>query len=83
LRQQQEYPFILKEALLILILFASKYLCETTFSQLQIIKNKHRFCLSEETLEANLRITVSNITPDIDLLCKNMQTHPLHLLKNV
>ncbi|KAL4125849.1 hypothetical protein QTP88_010089 [Uroleucon formosanum] len=34
LRRQQEYPLISKAALLILIPFASTYLCETAFSQL-------------------------------------------------
>ncbi|XP_022164952.1 SCAN domain-containing protein 3-like [Myzus persicae] len=38
LRRQQEYPLISKAALLILIHFASTYLYETAFSQLQIIK---------------------------------------------
>ncbi|KAE9530082.1 hypothetical protein AGLY_011544 [Aphis glycines] len=78
LRRQQEYPLILKAALLILMPFASTYLCETAFSQLQIIKNKHRSCISQQSLEANLRISVSNITPDINMLCKNMQAHPSH-----
>jgi len=32
LRQQQEYPVISKEALLILMPFASTYICETAFS---------------------------------------------------
>lgn len=72
LRRQQEYPLISKAALLILIPFASTYLCETAFSQLQIIKNQHRSCLSQHSLEANLRIAVSNITPDINMLCKNI-----------
>ncbi|KAL4089671.1 hypothetical protein QTP88_024670 [Uroleucon formosanum] len=78
LRRQQEYPLISKAALLILIPFASTYLCETAFSQLQIIKNQHRSCLSQHSLEANLRIAVSNITPDINMLCKNIQAHPSH-----
>ncbi|KAL4126413.1 hypothetical protein QTP88_010635 [Uroleucon formosanum] len=67
LRRQQEYPLISKAALLILIPFASTYLCETAFSQLQIIKNQHRSCLSQHSLEANLRIAVSNIIPDINM----------------
>ncbi|CAI6354690.1 unnamed protein product [Macrosiphum euphorbiae] len=78
LRQQQEYPVISKAALLILIPFALTYLCETAFSQLQIIKNKHRSCISQQSLEANLRISVSNITPDINMLCENIQAQPSH-----
>ncbi|XP_060873903.1 SCAN domain-containing protein 3-like [Metopolophium dirhodum] len=78
LRRQQEYPVISKAALLILIPFASTYLCETAFSQLQIIKNKHRSCISQQSLESNLRISVSNITPDINMLCENMQAQPSH-----
>jgi hypothetical protein len=41
LRQQQEYPVITKAVILILIPFTWTYLCETAFSQIQIIK-KHR-----------------------------------------
>lgn len=37
----------------------------------------YRRCLSEQTLKANLRIAVPNIT-HIDLLCENSQTHPSH-----
>jgi len=62
LRRQQEYPIISEVALLILIPFASIYLCETAFSQLQIIKNTHRSWILQQSLEANLRISVSNIT---------------------
>jgi len=36
--RRQEYPVISKAALLIFIPFASTYLCEIAFSQLQIIK---------------------------------------------
>ncbi|XP_060866316.1 zinc finger MYM-type protein 6-like [Metopolophium dirhodum] len=78
LRRQQEYPVILKAALLIIIPFASTYLRETTFSQLQIIKNKQRSCISQQSLEANLRISVSNNTPDINMLCENMQAQQSH-----
>jgi len=76
--RQKEYPAIAKEALLRLMPFATTYLCETAFSSLLVIKNKHRSCLSTNILEQNLRISISEILPDIDYLCKNMQSHPCH-----
>lgn len=78
IRRQQEYPSIAKEALINLMPFATTYLCETAFSTLLIIKNKHRSCLSTNALEQNLRISISDISPDIDLLCKDIQSHPSH-----
>lgn len=78
IRRQQEYPSISKEALLKLMPFATTYLCETAFSSLLIIKSKHRSCISTNALEQNLRIGISEILPDIDYLCQNMQSHPSH-----
>lgn len=78
LRRQEEYPTIANEALLNLIPFATTYLCETAFSSLLLIKNKHRSCLSNNLIEQNLRICVSDISPDIDDLCQEMQSHPSH-----
>lgn len=52
----------LKFALAILILFTSTYLCETAFSEIQIIYIDHIFLVSIQTLEENLSIVVSNIT---------------------
>jgi hypothetical protein len=71
LRRQQEYPVISKATLLILIPFALTYFCETAFLQHKIIKNKHRSRISQQSLEANLHN--SNITPDINMICENMQ----------
>ena len=42
IRRQQEYSSIAKEALVILIPFATTYICETAFSSLLLIKNKHK-----------------------------------------
>lgn len=74
----QEFPQITKLALDALIPFASTYLCETAFSTLLLLKNKHRSRLSQLSLESNLRLSLSNIQPNIDLLCSNMQAHPSH-----
>ena len=49
IRRQQEYSSIEKEALVILIPFPTTCRCETAFSSLILIKNKHRPCLSMET----------------------------------
>lgn len=55
IQRESEYPTIAKAALLILIAFTA-CLCETAFSTMLTIKNKHRSCLSENALQTNLRI---------------------------
>ena len=51
-----EYPDLYDKALLILLPFATSYLCETGFSALTTIKSKHRARLSvEDDLHLSLR----------------------------
>jgi hypothetical protein len=76
IRLQEEYPSVAKAASYIIILFASTYLWETAFSSLLEIKNKHKACLSTQAFEPNLRISISNVAPDTDLLCRNIQSNP-------
>ncbi|XP_060875374.1 protein FAM200A-like [Metopolophium dirhodum] len=60
---KSEYPELSKQAISILLPFSSTYLCETAFSTLTIIKNKYR---SRLNVEADLRVAVSNIKPNIE-----------------
>ena len=78
IKRQTDYPILANMALHMLIPFATTYLCESAFSSLLFIKNKYRSCLSTESVENNLRIVISDISPDIDLLCNNIQAHPSH-----
>ncbi|XP_068224400.1 protein FAM200C-like [Palaemon carinicauda] len=62
------YPLISHQALRVLTMFGSTYLCETAFSTLTAIKTKYRNRLD---VEDDLRCALSNIKPRIqDLLSK-------------
>uniref|UniRef100_A0A9J8C488 Uncharacterized protein n=1 Tax=Cyprinus carpio carpio TaxID=630221 RepID=A0A9J8C488_CYPCA len=70
-----EYPGLSKQALKVLMPFATTYLCEAGFSALTLLKTKHRQRLDAEN---DLRVKLSSITPNFDDLCANMQAHPSH-----
>ena len=62
------YPLISHQALRILTMFGSTYLCETAFSTLVAIKTKYRNRLN---VEGDLRCALSSIRPRIqDLVAK-------------
>ena len=45
-------------------MFAATYICEQTFSFLNLNKNKFRSCLLNKNLENILRTGISNIKPN-------------------
>lgn len=73
---KSEYPTLSNAAMNILLPFASTYLCEAGFSALLYIKSKYRNRLS--TVENDLRISLSNITPRFDDLCLRTQQQKSH-----
>ena len=75
IKMQRCYPRIGIQALNILIRFCSTYLCERGFSALLTIKPKARNRLD---IESDIRCTLSNTSPDIDLLVANKQGQPSH-----
>ena len=54
-------------------LFGSTYLCESAFSDINFIKNKHRTRLTDAHLQDSLKVTVSSYTPDYNTLVNSMQ----------
>ncbi len=48
----------------ILSMFGSTYLYEAGFSHMEIIKSTERYCISQESLEACLRLALKNIQID-------------------
>ncbi|XP_025422537.1 zinc finger BED domain-containing protein 5-like [Sipha flava] len=72
---KSEYLELSKQAISILLPFASTYLCETAFSTLTIIKNKYR---SRLNIEADIRVAVSNIKPNIKSIMSKMQAQVSH-----
>lgn len=74
----EEMKALNNHALKTATLFGSTYLCEQSFSLMKQIKSRGRSRLTDEHLEGNLRIAVSNIEPDIDRLVKNRQCQVSH-----
>jgi hypothetical protein len=72
---KQEYSALSTQALQLLIPFVSTYLCENTFSHLLYTKNKYR---SRLNVENNLRLKVSNLKPDIDVIVRSKQPQSSH-----
>lgn len=70
-----EYPLIFRQALLFLMPFVTSYLCESGFSELLYIKNKHR---SRISVEEDLRVKISSITPNVDILITGKQQQISH-----
>ena len=56
---RHEYPDLFQQAILILLPFVTTYLCESAFSSLISIKNKHRSGL--QSVEEELRVCLSDI----------------------
>ncbi|GFR31255.1 uncharacterized protein TNCT_274881 [Trichonephila clavata] len=68
---KKEYPHISYKAILAFLPFLTTYLCEQSFSTLVLIKNDKRSCLKD--LDQELRVALSNIEPNIKLLCSLKQ----------
>nr|KAF6360084.1 hypothetical protein mMyoMyo1_011042 [Myotis myotis] len=64
------FPNIWRMAQKILVLFGSTYVCEQTFSVMNINKAPHRSSLTDEHLRSILRIATTKLTPDFDALAK-------------
>ena len=58
------YPLLFQRSANIASLFGSTYLCEQTFSVMTCTKSKHRSRLTDEHLDASVRLAVSSTVPD-------------------
>lgn len=63
-------------------LFGSTYPCESAFSDMNFIKNKHRTCFSDAHLQDSLRVAVSKYTPDYNTLVNSMRCQSSHWQRN-
>ena len=72
------YPNIRKHAMKMSTLFGSTYICEQTFSRMKVIKTPLRSRLSDKHLHHYLRLAVTRMEPDIQLLTNQMQAHGSH-----
>ncbi|KAK9519571.1 hypothetical protein VZT92_022291 [Zoarces viviparus] len=72
------YPNIKKHAMKMSTLFGSTYICEQTFSRMKLQKTPMRSRLTDEHLHHCLRLAVTRMEPDIQLLTSQMQAHSSH-----
>jgi hypothetical protein len=70
------YPAIASKASSILLPFFISYLCEAAFSTMKIMKRKHRTRL--QSLDDELRVSLSTIRPRIENLCAKHQAQISH-----
>lgn len=75
-QRRQDYSAIADKAIRFLLPFSTSYLCEAGFSSLVYLKNKYRNRLT--SVENDLRLKLSPITPDITTLSQDLQAHPSH-----
>ena len=69
------FPNLRRTAQKMLVLFGSTYVCEQTFSVMNINKSRHRSKLTDQHLKSILRIATTKITPDFDSLAKKGDQH--------
>ena len=62
---KEEYPLLYENAIKVLLIFSTTYLCEKTFSAMSLIKNKQRNKLD---VDFSLRLSETIIQPDIKKL---------------
>lgn len=74
----EKYVNISTAAMKVACLFGSTYLCESAFSDMNFIKNRHRTRLTDGHLEDSIRVTVSGYTPDYRALVDVMQCQASH-----
>ncbi|XP_060762621.1 general transcription factor II-I repeat domain-containing protein 2A-like [Neoarius graeffei] len=70
---EEKYPNMRKCATSLTAMFGSTYLCESAFSHMKIIKSKYRSTLTDDHLEACLRLAISSYIPDYASLVDSIQ----------
>ena len=72
------YPALHKHALQMVSLFGSTYLCEQFFSRMNHTKSKYRTGSTDKHLAQQLRISFSDIKPDLDSIVRDKQYQMAH-----
>ncbi|XP_067933190.1 EPM2A-interacting protein 1-like [Watersipora subatra] len=72
------YQALHKHALRMVSLFSSTYLCEQFFSRMKQTKSTYRTGLTDEHLAQQLRISFSDIKPDLDRIVQEKQCQVAH-----
>lgn len=75
---KDKYPSLVSVALKIKAMFSSTYLCESSFSNMKLIKNKYRSRLTDEHLDNCLRMSVTSYSPNLKKLVEDNQCQTSH-----
>jgi hypothetical protein len=73
-----KYPIVRDVALTLLTMFGSTYVCESTFSIMNYVKNKQRMSLCDKRLEHCLRIATTSCVPNFKQLAGDRTCHLSH-----
>ena len=74
-KARSEFLLVGCKALLVLVPFATSYLCEAGFSAVAIIKSKYR---NKIKIERDMRVAISNIALQFNKMCIEQQAHCSH-----
>ncbi len=75
---REKFPLLSACAVKVSAYFGSTYLCEMAFSQMKIIKSKHRSRLTDRHLTDCLRLAVCAYEPNYKALTDHVQSQPSH-----
>lgn len=75
---KDQYPYLRKKAAIYACLFGSTYICEQTFSLLNLNKSKIRNRLNDENLHSVLRLATTKFDPNIKKLVSESQCQTSH-----
>ena len=72
---KNEYSSLSEKAMKIWIQFSTTYFCEKTFSSVTVIETRYR---SRLEIDAALRLAVTSLESNLQILMSNKQEQPLH-----
>lgn len=73
----EKYKTVKNCAFLLLTLFASTYLCESSYSKMKYAKNVYRNRLTDSHLDDVLRVACSNFKPDLSKIVENLSQYQI------
>lgn len=73
----EKYKTVKNCAFMLLTLFASTYLCESSYSKMKYAKNIYRSRLTDSHLDDVLRVACSNYKPDLSKIVENLSQYQI------
>ena len=71
LASKEQFPCLRDFALKMCSMFSSSYICESIFACMKRLKSDERNRMNDETLDARLRLSTSEIEANIDTIVKS------------